>query len=114
MAYIDWAYFKSQHPDSGITAQEFGALAQTASAVIDSVTLHKLKQGLHMYPAAVQTAVKMATCAQVLHIDQGGLDEVWGNVSIGKFSYGGGGSKRVAPLVETYLMPTGLLYMGIC
>jgi hypothetical protein len=112
-----------------MTDDEFSELAERASDVIDIITMNRiiLAGGLSTYEAATQAAVKKAVCAQVQYMyANGGIDTVIGmsgsdiqSGSVGKFSYTRRQSGQtvggipVSPLVQTYLLTTGLLYRGL-
>ncbi len=131
MAYIDKTYFAS-YTSTSIPDAELAILAERASDIIDTITMDRINSvGFNNLSAATQTRIKKATAAQVemLYL-QGGIEALTGNsdadinnVSIGKFSYSknNSGSKNfkavngvpLSPLVESYLMITGLLYRGL-
>jgi hypothetical protein len=131
MAYIDKTYFAS-YTSTSIPDAELVVLAERASDIIDTITMDRINSiGFTNLLEATQIKIKKATAAQVemLYI-QGGIEALTGNsdadinnVSIGKFSYSksNSGSKKLktvngiplSPLVESYLMMTGLLYRGL-
>ena len=132
MSYIDLAYFQTYAPYSEVTSDEFSALAERASDVIDVLTFCRIPEsgGLPVFPVRVQEAVKKATAAQVetLYL-YGGVSAVQGaaadpgSATIGKFSYTrnrasefSGGTVNgipLSPLVTGYLGWTGLMYAGV-
>lgn len=131
MAYIDKTYFAS-YTSTSIPDAELAVLAERASDIIDTITMDKINSiGFANLLEATQIKIKKATAAQVetLYL-QGGIETLTGNsdadinnVSIGKFSYSksNSGSRKLktvngmplSPLVESYLMMTGLLYRGL-
>lgn len=131
MAYIDNAYFAS-YTSTSIPDTEFVILAERASDIIDTITMDKINGvGFENLTVATQIRIKKATAAQIeMLYHQGGIEALTGNsdadinnVSIGKFSYSknNSGKKNIktingmplSPLVESYLMMTGLLYRGL-
>jgi hypothetical protein len=128
--YIEKSDFIAYSPSTPtMTDAEFGELGERASDVIDIITFNRiiLAGGLSTYEAATQAAVKKAVCAQVQYMQaNGGIDTVIGmsgsdiqSCSVGKFSYTrrqsgqAVGGIPVSPLIQTYLLTTGLLYRGL-
>lgn len=137
MAYITKADF-TEYTSTQIPDEDFKYLAERASELIDIITGYKIPGagGLDSYSQFVKEQVTKATCAQVETLyAQGGNDTLvgWGaennisSVGIGKFSYSSGNSTNtnkedelktlngtpLSPLLNGYLLPTGLLYRGV-
>lgn len=104
---IDYRYFKDRYPNAWIDETDFCELAEQAEAQISVAILHRT-------PNAEQLpAYKRAVAAQINHMAES--DSVIGPVSIGKFSYGGSTDKgNISSAARNYLLPTGLLYRGLC
>ena len=133
MAYIDQAFFSTYNPVVSIPEEEFLPLAERASDVIDMITMQKIQtSGIASFAEPIQTAIKKATAAELDTLyAQGGLSALVGNsdtdtasFSIGKFSMGGGRTQSasslrtmngipISPLINGYLLTTGLLYRGM-
>lgn len=135
MAFITRAEYDELYPGNTISEEDFPALAEIASSMVDELALFRISCcGLDKFPEAIQDKIKAAVAAQISTIyEQGGLEAVegWGadssfnSATIGKFAYSGGngtssGGKTdtlrsipISPLVYSYLLPTGLLYRGI-
>jgi hypothetical protein len=130
MEYIDQTYFAT-YTTTVISAGEFAVLAERASDVIDMLTMQKIIAygGIEEFDEATQAAIKKATAAEVETLfNQGGINAVVGNAdsrassfTVGKFSISGGGAGMatingipVSPLINGYLLMTGLLYRGMC
>lgn len=128
--YITKADFMAYSPSTPeMPDDEFDELAERASDVIDIITLNKiiLAGGLSVYDDDTQAAIKKAVCAQMQYMHaNGGIDAVLGasgsdiqSGSVGKFSYTRRqngqvvGGIPVSPLVQEYLLTTGLLYRGL-
>ena len=131
MAYIDKAYFGT-YTTTEIDDAEFGVLAERASDIIDMITFDRISKagGINNLSAFVQGKVKKAVAAQTesLYLN-GGIEAAIGgatvtSASIGKFSYGTGGTGGAGaaptingvvlhPLVYAYLSGTGLAYRGL-
>jgi hypothetical protein len=133
MAYIDYEYFET-YTTTAIDESEFTVLAERASDVIDMLTMQKIPAyGFSSYSEATQAAIKKATAAEVDTLyAQGSLSALVGNAdtgassfSIGKFSMSNSSSSGtttslktvngipVSPLINGYLLMTGLLYCGL-
>lgn len=132
MAYASQADFNA-YSSVSIPAEDLADLLERASDVVDMLTLQRIPtKGFTTYPSATQAAIKKATCAEVETLwAQGGLDALNGNASsskggftIGKYSEGAspvsaGSNIRqvngipISPLIDGYLLMTGLLYCGI-
>ena len=122
MAYVtinDYLNFGIAPPD------DFDFLAEMASSQIDMVTGYKLCGNLDGLTEYAQQQVKNAVCVQIQWIDNHGgvsylASEPLASATLGRYSYSSstsGQSGRVdgqiSPLVAGYLMPTGLLYVGV-
>ncbi|WP_077623837.1 hypothetical protein [Sediminibacillus massiliensis] len=129
MGYIDITYyrddFKGKEEPDDTTIERY---IERASDVIDQVTRYSVANyGIDNLATFLQKQVKKATAAQVeFYVEKDGDSEVnagtegdLGNVKVGTFSYGGGGSTgnkqadRISPSALSYLEPTGLLYAGL-
>ncbi len=108
---INYCYFKSRYPKTWITSEEFDNLIEQAQADIHEATLFRVNDRL---TEGQLVAVKKAIAAQVKYLAETGGDEVAGPVSIGKFSYGGGRPAKISKIATGHLLPTGLLYRGLC
>lgn len=115
------------------TDDEFKQLVARSMEVINALTSHKipLGGGIDAQIPFVQDQVKLATCSQIEHyIINGGFENVTSNdgeptnVTLGKFTYGIGGTGRrssdsnedesqISRMVQSHLAPTGLLYRGV-
>lgn len=131
MAYIVKADFTAYSPNTAVDDDaEFAELAERASDIIDMITLNRISRlgGMSELAASVQAKIKKAVCAEVKMLyDNGGIEAVTGNgsveksASVGDYSYtlADGSAPRtlygmpIAPMVETYLMFTGLMYAGV-
>lgn len=130
MAYIDYKYYTEGFKGKIIPEDQFGALAERASDIIDIVTNFKLSEiDINSLPPMFIKCIKKATAAQTEYIfSKGGTSAINGggedslsSVNIGSFSYQEDSSqtkltrdqKMLSPLVLQYLNPTGLFYSGV-
>jgi hypothetical protein len=124
--YINQAFYDDEYRGTPMDADTFTKLEIRASDLIDRVTNYQLMGvDLSQQPSLIQTNVKKAVAAQVEYMySEGGELSVHGSspfsVSVGNFSYSHGvgssgkqESRVVSEMSMNYLMPTGLLYMGV-
>jgi hypothetical protein len=128
MAYIDKTFYDGYHPGHGVDGDDLTILMERASIIIDHLTQNQISQfGLSDFTAAHQDMIKKAVAAQVDTLDEfGGVSALNGGndaaaVSIGKFSRTSKLAPTgkqvngipVSPMVDLYLLPTGLLFCGM-
>lgn len=130
MAYIDYKYYSDDFKGKPIPEEQFGALAERASDIIDIVTNYALSEiDINSLPSMFSKCIKKATAAQTEYIYSkggttainGGNEDSLSSVNLGSFSYQEDDSqttltreqKMLSPLVLEYLKPTGLLYSGL-
>lgn len=126
MPYIDQAFYEDEYRGTPMDTETFTKLEMRASDLIDRVTNYQLMGvDLSQQPPLIQTNVKKAVAAQVeyLYSEGGELSVHCGSpssVNIGNFSYTEGSGARgqaevrtISNLAYSYLVPTGLLYMGV-
>lgn len=119
MSELDSDYYKAAYKGQE-TADDTDSLLIKAKAVIDYYT-NNAASDLDSYPAALADRIRLAVCAQAEYIDANGgvagMSETSGSVSLGKYSYSGGGTSvyvmPLAPMAKMYLQSTGLLYSGV-
>lgn len=101
------------------TDEELSLLLSRASDVIDN-EIYLSGETVEDIPDALRSRVYKAVCAQADFIDSSGGAECmseagFSSVSLGKFSYSGGGSGvscRLCGQAREYLLAAGLLYKG--
>lgn len=119
-------FYKTEwNPDFDGTDEELTKLLSRAADVVNqSICLSGYT--VETVPEKLRPAVSKAVCAQADYIEScGGVESLtegaYSSVSLGKFSYSGGGSASgesasgasLCILAERYLLPTGLLYRGV-
>ena len=123
MAYITEDEYRA------ITGQQapadFAVLASEADAIVDRHTLYGLwGRDLTALPPKISGQIKIAAAHQVQYLDQrGGIAAIndfnMPGMSLGKFSYSGGGNDNagssvdVSPLLEGDLLVVGAYLRGI-
>jgi len=124
MVYVDQTYYDDTYKGDSIPEDEFEALEQRASELIDDLTQYRVAQsdnGIADYSAFVQKQFKKAVCSQIEFMNANGGSELltadnMQSAGLGKFNYSSGGSVKtriIAPMVYRYLDPTGLMYGGL-
>ncbi|WP_394136847.1 head-tail connector protein [Cytobacillus oceanisediminis] len=126
MPYIDQAFYNDVYKGAPMDAETFTILERRASDIVDMLTnYHLVGVDLLQEPQLIQTNVKKAVAAQVEYMfSEGGELSVHGgspsSVSIGGFSYTEGtvasgqtDVRTISNMAYGYLVPTGLLYMGV-
>jgi hypothetical protein len=124
--YINQAFYDDEYRGTPMDAETFSKLEARASDLIDRVTNYQLMGvDLSQQPSFIQTNVKKAVAAQIEYMySEGGELSVHGgspsSVNLGNFSYTEGtvGSgqtevRTISNMAYGYLLPTGLLYMGV-
>lgn len=120
-SYIDYGYYTGTYLGSTVPESDFDALAIQATAYIDRLTMHRLRDN----PEAVTEQVKLAACSvldeiytQQQVIKSGGMVA---SESVGKHSISYVTStdspdkirlRRLKQAAAIYLEDTGLLYRG--
>lgn len=123
---VDFEYYTDTWGGSfSGTDGEFNALLSRSIDVVDNA-IFLTGVTVATVPTIWQDRVYKAVCSQIDYIDSnGGVDSMtdgsYGSVSLGKFSYsadttGGanGSATKLCDMATSYLLPTGLLYRGVC
>lgn len=133
MPYIDAEYYNNEFQgEPASSTEELDRLIDRASDLVDQATSYKLHNvDFSKLPLFIQDQVKKATAYQVeYYIVNGGASEVdagtdgsMTSVTVGAFSYSGGGSEplngsarnisRLSPSALGCLSSTGLLNQAI-
>lgn len=139
MGYITPEEYRELCPLTPVPQDELPALIEKSSDTLDIITMYKipLSGGIGKFPDFTQNQVKKATAAEVETIFSLGGVSVWtgegadtqvNSATIGKFSYSNSSRNStngtvtgyatvngvpVAPTLQGYLAPTGLLYGGM-
>lgn len=122
MPYVDATYYTGTYKGESVNEADFSTFEMRSSEMIDEITSYRMDpDSLLLEPEDIKTRFKNAVCAQIEYISENGGSEVYTSDNIqsaglGKFNYsssGSAGSKAIAPMVCTYLNPTGLLYRGL-
>jgi hypothetical protein len=126
MNYIDYAFYK-EFTGSNMGLPTFNELVEIASRIIDVKTMNKATY-FNEFPEATKVAIKKATASQLRKLESdGGVNTIdKGNIeseSIGSYSYKRASKSEqkvetingieVSPMVDVYLLPTGLLNRAI-
>lgn len=124
--YIDYDYYIS-FTHNKISKVKFDELIDIASRIIDTKTMNRAKN-IDSYSEEIQERIKKATAYQVQKlVKDGGSNAVdktnLVSESMGSYSYTKASKSEqkvetingieVSPMVDIYLLPTGLLYRGI-
>lgn len=127
MSYITVDYYQNEY--QGITVADIPTLEKLitrASNQIDILIQYKLQgRDFNALPSFIVQNVMLATASQVEYLATNGetaASVLSGSDSfrIGNYSESGGGSSATSPQVKYssdvrgYLLPTGLLYGGVC
>lgn len=121
--YADYEYYISTYK-GGLPKEEFEKSIMKASAYVRRITFGRADDNMEM------EEVKLSTCAvcDLIANDEKVRSEHLGRVvtsentdgySVSYESGGNGGtadellSRKISDMLELYLMPTGLLYMGV-
>jgi hypothetical protein len=122
MPYVDKAYYSDTYNGEAVSDSDFPSFLLRASEMIDELTSYRMDpDALLLEPADMQTRFKNAVCAQIEYINANGGTELYTgdnlqSAGLGKFNYsavGSGSTRIIAPMANTYLYPTGLLYRGL-
>lgn len=126
MNYVDLTFYNDLAGEN-MTEKTFSSLVDIASRIIDEKTLFKTYH-FNEFPDVIKTAVKKATAFQIQKMNQdGGVKSLnkgnYTSESIGSYSYQKASKSEqkletingieVSPLVDVYLLPTGLLNRGL-
>ena len=127
--------YDEMFPNNTLSLEDFNALAEIASTVIDELTMFRVSTSelFGIYPPSAQERVKKATGYQINFLDsQGGvtiaqgwgMDSSYESARVGNFQYALGDNSVIAklqyirgipvsPLVNSILFPTGLLNRAV-
>jgi len=128
MGYIDQTFYDEVYQGDPVDPEAFRKLEARSSDLIDMLTNYKLLGvDLESQPLLIKMNVKKAVAAQIEYLSNNGESVLHGssdlaNVKVGNFSYSESGTseslsreqRRTSPAVISYLVPTGLLYSGVC
>lgn len=126
MAVVSFEYYTDEYLGEAIADSEFPRLELRSEDLVLGI-INKTADEVAALPAAIQTAIKKAICAEIEYLNEYGTGvavygkEAGGGFTVGKVSVNNGsasagasGAKSmIAPAVYVYLERTGLLYPGV-
>lgn len=126
MAVVSFEYYTDEYLGEAIADSEFPRLELRSEDLVLGI-INKTAEQVAALPAAIQTAIKKAICAEIEYLNEYGTGvavygkEAGGGFTVGKVSVNNGsasagasGAKSmIAPAVYVYLERTGLLYPGV-
>ena len=126
MAVVSFEYYTDEYLGEAIAESEFPRLELRSEDLVLGI-INKTAEQVAALPAATQTAIKKAICAEIEYLNEYGTGvavygkEAGGGFTVGKVSVNNGsasagasGAKSmIAPAVYVYLERTGLLYPGV-
>jgi hypothetical protein len=121
MPYVDETYYTNTY--CGMTVPNWSRYDLRAEDFIDQITRYRIAAaGISSFPAAVQTLIQKAVCAQIEYYVENGIDVAQTGISasdytIGKVHVGNGRTNNgesgkgtmASPAAIAYLEQTGLL-----
>ena len=116
MAVVSFEYYTDEYLGEAIADSEFPRLELRSEDLVLGI-INKTAEQVAALPAAIQTAIKKAICAEIEYLNEYGTGvavygkEAGGGFTVGKVSVNNGSASAGASGAKSMIAPAGYVYL---